>query len=210
MSKKDRSDENISEEETLEEVNAEFADETLDDPLEVARQRIVELETENGELKDKYVRAHAEMENVRKRAQTDLEQKVRFAVSEFAANLLSVADNLERALSAVSPQARQEDENLDTLAVGVEMTLEELKNAFEKEEIHPVEAEGERFDPNIHQVVQEVEDPEKPAGSIVSVLQKGYMIKDRLLREAMVIVSRGGGKPEKAEDAAGNKVDTSA
>lgn len=110
----------------------------------------------------------------------------------FAKNLLSVADNLHRALDSVPEDKRGECEGLTNLLKGVELTEADLMKAFEKHGIRKMEIMGQVFDPNFHQVVQEVEDASKPSGTIIAELQTGYMLNDRILREAMVVVTKGG------------------
>ena len=148
------------------------------------------LKAENKKLKDDFLRAYADLENNKKRCAQEIEKNSKYAVSSFAKELLSVADNLHRALEAVSPDENRED--CDGLRKGVELTEAELMKVFNKFGIRKMEIIGTVFDPNFHQVIQEVEDTEKPSGTIISELQTGYMINDRILREAMVIVTKGG------------------
>lgn len=164
-------------------------------------QRIATLEEENRRLKESYLRALAEAENAKRIADKRIEDNSKYAVSNFAKGLLSVADNLGRALLAAPEQARQDNDALRNLAIGVEMTARELDVALEKYQVRRVDALNTAFDPNRHQAVQEVDNPGVPQGTVVQVLQDGYTIHDRLLRPAMVVVSRGGPKrPPKAED----------
>lgn len=144
------------------------------------------LALENEKLKEDVLRALAEAENVKKRCAAEIEKNNKYAIAAFAKDLLSVADNLERALEAAGASS----ENA-ALLEGVKLTAEGLKHVFEKYGIMPMNAKGQIFDPNYHRVVQEVPDESKSAGEIVTELQKGYMINDRLLREAMVVVAKG-------------------
>lgn len=144
---------------------------------------------ENAKLKDEFLRAYADAENTKKRCAQEIEKNSKYAISSFAKELLSVADNLHRAIDSVSDSQNQDCENL---LKGVEMTENELKKVFAKFGIQKMEVIGTHFDPNYHQVIQEVEDKEKPAGTIITELQTGYMINDRILREAMVVVTKGG------------------
>lgn len=160
-----------------------------------AEARITELEDENAKLKDQVLRALAETENVRRRLEQQAEDRGRYAVSGFAKDMLLVADNLRRALEAVPQQARDEDQPVHNLVVGVEMTERELLTALERHGVKPVPSLGSRFDPNIHQAMMEIDDASHPAGTVVMVMQGGYTIHDRLLRPAMVGVSKGGPKP---------------
>jgi len=163
-------------------------------PEQEAEDRIAELEAEVAKLKDAYVRAHAEMENVRKRAAADIESRTKYAVQGFAKDMLTVADNLQRALSSLPQDESQLDDVMKNVCVGLKMTEAGLSETLERHKITQVPGAGQPFDPNMHQAVQEVEDPSVPAGTVVQVFQTGYMLNDRLLREAMVVVSRGGPK----------------
>ncbi|WP_042699875.1 nucleotide exchange factor GrpE [Azospirillum sp. B506] len=165
--------------------------------------RVAKLEAEVASLKDQLLRAMAETENTRRRAQRDREDATKFAVSSFAKELVSVADNLRRALDAVPAEGREKDEMLKGLAVGVEATERQLFAAFDRAGIKKLDPAGEPFDPNFHQVMFEIENTGKAAGTVVQVLQPGYTIHGRLLREAMVGVAKGG-------DAGGQHVDTKA
>lgn len=167
--------------------------------------RVAKLEAEVASLKDQLLRAMAETENTRRRAQRDREDASKFAVSSFAKELVSVADNLRRALEAVPAEGREKDEMLKGLAVGVEATERQLFAAFDRAGIKKLDPAGEPFDPNFHQVMFEIENTGKAAGTVVQVLQPGYTIHGRLLREAMVGVAKGG-----AGEAGGQHVDTKA
>ncbi|MCA1997998.1 MAG: nucleotide exchange factor GrpE [Armatimonadetes bacterium] len=167
-------------------------------------ERIARLETEVAGLKDQLLRAVAEAENVRRRAQREREDTAKFAIANFAKDLLAVADNLRRALEAVPPEARETNEMMKSLAVGVEATERQLLGAFDRHGVKKMEPMGEPFDPNFHQVMFEIENTGKPAGTVVQVLQSGYTLSGRLLREAMVGVAKAG-----AEEPAGH-VDTKA
>lgn len=145
------------------------------------------LKEENQKLKDSFLRAYAEAENTKKRCAQEIEKNSKYAISSFAKELLVVADNLGRALSAMNENAGEE---CKALMQGVEMTQNELTKVFEKFGIKKIDCMGQVFDPNFEQVVQEIEDAEKPAGTIISELQSGYMINDRILREAMVVVTK--------------------
>ena len=158
-----------------------------DEKENVKEDALEALKEENRKLKDELLRALAESENVKKRCALEMEKTGKYAISSFAKDLLGVADNLERALCAV-----QKDENTDCQALleGVKLTQKELMHVFEKFGIVKMDIIGHPFDPNFHQVIQQVSDPSKPAGTIVSELQTGYMLNDRLLREAMVVVAK--------------------
>lgn len=166
--------------------------------------RIAELEAEIAKLKNDVLYAKAETENTRRRLEQQAEDRGRYAVANIAKDVLSVADNLRRALDSVPAAAREADESLAALVTGVEMTERELLTTFERYGIKPVAAQGERFDPNFHQAMMEMEDPSQIEGTVVMVMQAGYTLHDRLLRPAMVGVAKGGPK------AGGGNVDTNA
>ncbi len=168
-------------------------------------ERVAQLEAEVASLKDQLLRSMAEVENTRRRAQRDREDASKYAVSSFAKELTAVADNLRRALEAVPAEGREQDEMLKSLAVGVEATERQLFAAFDRAGIKKIDPTGELFDPNFHQVMFEIENTGKPAGTVVQVLQPGYTIHGRLLREAMVGVAKAG-----PNDAGGQHVDTKA
>ena len=168
-------------------------------------ERVAQLEAEVASLKDQLLRQMAEVENTRRRAQRDREDASKFAVSSFAKELVSVADNLRRALEAVPADGREHDEMLKSLAVGVEATERQLFAAFDRAGIKKIDPTGELFDPNFHQVMFEIENTGKPAGTVVQVLQPGYTIHGRLLREAMVGVAKAG-----PNESSGQHVDTKA
>ncbi len=172
----------LSEEEMAAE-NAEAGDFS-----QIEKDNIESLRLENAHLKDEYLRALAESENTKKRCAQEIEKNNKYAISSFAKNLLTVADNLHRAIEA----ANQNAENCQDLLKGVEMTEAELMKVFNKHGITKMEVLDKHFDPNFHQVIQEVEDKSKPNGTVIAELQTGYMINDRILREAMVVVSKGG------------------
>ena len=150
------------------------------------------LKAENQRLKEEFLRAYADAENIKKRCAQEIEKNNKYAISSFAKSLLSVADNLHRAIEAIPADKKAGCAEAQGLLKGVELTEAELMKVFDKFGVHKMEILNTVFDPNYHQVIQEVEDPDKPAGTIVSELQTGYMINDRILREAMVIVTKGG------------------
>lgn len=146
------------------------------------------LKAENAKLREDYLRAFAEAENTKKRCAQEIEKNNKYAISSFAKNLLTVADNLHRAIDAVSKD--EGNENCEALKKGVELTEAELMKVFEKFGVTRMDIMGKVFDPNFHQVIQEVEDKSKPAGTVIAELQTGYMLNGRLLREAMVVVTK--------------------
>ena len=151
------------------------------------------LEREPAEMRDRRLRALAEMENLRKRTEREVADSRLYSVTSFARDLLVVADNMRRALEAVTPELRA-NSAAKALIDGVELTERELLKALEKNGVRQFTPLGERFDPNLHQAMFEVPDATVPAGSVVQVIQPGYMIGDRILRPALVGVSKGGPK----------------
>ena len=160
---------------------------------------LARLEAENAELKDRALRTLAEMENLRKRTEREVADSRAYAVTAFARDLLSVADNLARALTAV-PEG-EENAALKALTEGVGLTGRELESTLAKHGVTKIEPQaGERFDPNLHQAMFEVPDPSQPSGIVVQIVQPGFAISSRLLRPALVGVSKGGPKPDMGLD----------
>lgn len=153
--------------------------------------KIDALESELATTKDKLLRLAAEMENVRKRATKERQDASKFAISSFAKNLLSVADNLRRAIDAVP---EDQDETVKNLMMGIEGTEQELLKSFEKAGIQKIEPMDEPFDPNFHEVMFEIDDPVRPNGTIMQIMEPGYILEGRLLRPARVGISKGGQK----------------
>ena len=151
-----------------------------------------ELEQQLAETKDQLLRTVAESENVRRRTEKEKADASKFAITNFARSFLSVADNLNRALESITEGAREKNKDLENLFVGIEMTEKELESVYEQFNIKAIDALGKHFDHNFHQAMFEVEDEKVPTGTIVEQVQKGYTIHDRLLRPAMVGVSKGG------------------
>jgi molecular chaperone GrpE len=153
------------------------------------------LDREHAEMKDRLLRTLAEMENLRKRTDREVADSRLYGVASFARDVLVVADNMRRALEAVTPELRTSAQNgAKALVDGVELTERELLKALEKNGVRQFTPQGEKFDPNLHQAMFEVPDPTVPAGSVVQVVQPGYVIGERVLRPALVGVSKGGPK----------------
>ena len=151
------------------------------------------LDRELAEMKDRLLRTLAEMENLRKRTEREVTDSRLYGVASFARDVLGVADNVRRALDAVPPEARAHaNAGMKSLVDGVELTERELLKALEKNGVRQFTPHGEKFDPNVNQAMYEVPDPSVPAGSIVQVMQPGYMIGERVLRPALVGISKGG------------------
>jgi molecular chaperone GrpE len=142
--------------------------------------RQAELKAE--EHHDAWLRAKAETENVRRRAQEDISKAAKFAVERFAGELLAVKDSLEAALAADTP-------SVDSMKAGSELTLKQLVSAFEKANLNEINPVGEKFDPHRHQAISMVEAEQEP-NTVVTVLQKGYLLADRVLRPALVMVAK--------------------
>jgi molecular chaperone GrpE len=153
--------------------------------------KVEELTAEVEHLKDQMLRAMAEAENTRRRLNKELDETRKYAVGNFAKEMLGVADNFRRALEAV-PKEGADNETLKQLVAGVEATERQLLAGFEKFGIKKTNPLGQPFDPHFHRVMMEIEDASHPAGTVVQVLQEGYVIHDRLLREALVAVAKGG------------------
>jgi molecular chaperone GrpE len=151
-----------------------------------------QLLAENAQLKDRLLRALAEVENTRRRAERDLDDMRQYAVTKFAGDMLNVADNLERAIASVPASARGWDGPLKTLTEGVELTEKELARSLEKHGVTKLDPMGKRFDPHFHEALFELPDPSVPHGTVTKVLQPGYAIGSRPLRPAKVGVTRGG------------------
>jgi len=158
--------------------------------------RIAELEAQLEEAKKERLLALAEAENAGRRADKRIADNSKYAVSNIAKALLQVADNLSRAMLAAPPEARAGNDALKNLAMGVELTEKELQTVLEGSGVKRVNSLNQPFDANFHNAIQEVDNPTVPHGTVVQVFQDGYTIHDRLLRPAMVVVSKGGPKRE--------------
>lgn len=170
------------ENENLEESQAEEVEEQVEettevDPLEVAL-------AEAADYKDKYLRAHADFENSKKRLEKDKMNAVSYANESFAKDILAVMDSFENALASME-ESEDSSEVLEKMKEGINLTHEQLKKVLEKNHIKAIECEGE-FDPEVHQAIMQVESDAHKEGEVVQVMQKGYTIKDRVLRPAMV------------------------
>jgi molecular chaperone GrpE len=154
------------------------------------------LDRELAEMKDRLLRTLAEMENLRKRTEREVADARSYGISAFARDILGVADNMHRALQALDDDLRSKaDEATKALLEGVELTERELMNALEKHGVRRLDPLNQKFDPNRHQAMFELEDPSVPSGTVVQVMQAGYTIGERVLRPALVAVSKGGAKP---------------
>jgi len=161
---------------------------------------IAALQAEAADLKDRLLRAHAEVENIRKRSEREREETAKYAITRLAREIVNVGDNFQRAIDAVPPGAAEQDSALKSFLEGVTMTERELLNVLERYGIRRVQPMNELFNPHLHQAVMEIARSDVPSGTIVQVFQAGFMIEDRVLRPAMVVVAKGGPKPAPAPE----------
>ncbi len=158
--------------------------------------RSAELAREAADYKDRLLRALAEMENLRRRTEKQVADERVYGIASFARDMLGVADNMRRALEAVTPEMRASaDTGVKALIEGVELTERELLRVLDKHGVKKLEPLGAKFDPNLHQAMYEVPDPSVPPGTVAQVVQAGYTIGERVLRPALVAVAKGGVKP---------------
>lgn len=157
---------------------------------------LAKAQAEIAELKDRLLRTAAESENLRKRMEREKEDALKYGAAKFSKDILTVADNLRRAIESAPKSEAETSEPVRNLVVGIEATERELLTVFERHGITRIDPKGQRFDPNQHQAMFEVQDPSQPAGMVVQVIAAGYMQHGRLLRAAMVGVSKGGPSPE--------------
>lgn len=151
--------------------------------------RIQALEEELAQARDAQLRAYADAQNAQRRAEQEVDRARKYALERFCGELLPVVDNLERALESASG----DDEQLRPIAEGVELTLKNFLSALRKHNIEPVDPQGEPFDPQLHQAMSQVENPDVEPNTVIAVMQKGYTLNGRLVRPAMVMVSKAGG-----------------
>lgn len=169
----------------------------IDMPGDMADE-FIELHEENKDLKNRLLLLAADMENLRRRTEREKQDLAKYAISNFARDVLTVGDNLSRTLLAVPAEARDNaDETLKGILDGVEMTEREMVNVLGRHGVETNEPKGEKFNPNFHQAIFEIENPDVPSGTVLEVMQSGYAIGDRVLRPAMVGVSKGGPKTQK-------------
>jgi molecular chaperone GrpE len=165
----------------------------VDDGMDIPAgpdQELAAARQEAAQLKDQLLRALAEAENVRRRAQREREDAAKYAIANFARDVLQVSDNLHRALDAIPAAALAEDEALKNLHEGVTATERQLDAALERQQVKRIWPMGEKFDANLHQAMFEVQTAEHAPGTVVQVMQAGYLIHDRLLRPALVGVAK--------------------
>lgn len=166
------------------------------DPSIALEADVERLTAETAEAKDKLLRTLADMENLRRRTEREVKDAGTYAVTKFARDMLGVADNLRRAIESAGAEARNEGSPAKALLDGVEITEKALLQALERYGVKAIEAIGAKFDPNLHQAMFEVPNPDVPNGTVVQVVQQGFVIADRVLRPALVGIAKGGPKPE--------------
>jgi molecular chaperone GrpE len=175
--------------------SAEAATERTEGTVDGDYEAVIRLLKENEELKDRALRVAADMENLRRRTARDVHDARSYAIANFARDMLSVSDNLRRALDAIPAEAKAAgDAGFKALIDGVELTERAMLGALERHGVKKLQPEGEKFDPNFHQAMFEVPNADVPANTVVQVVQPGYSIGDRVLRPAMVGVAKGGPK----------------
>ncbi len=170
--------------------------------------RVKELEAQQADLTDRLLRAHAEMDNLRKRTEKEKSESLKYAVTKFAHDIVGVSDNFQRAVEAVPHHIVEHDATLKALVEGVVMTERAFQQVLERHGVKRMDPAGQQFDPNLHQAVMEQQDPSVASGTVLQVFQVGYTIQDRVLRPAMVSVARGGSKatrPESGQQGAGQR-----
>jgi molecular chaperone GrpE len=183
------------------ESNTDIADAAANAEAAEAKPAAAAEPSEAAELKEKLLRTLAEMENLRRRTEREISDTRQYAVASFARDMLTVGDNLRRAIDSVPEEARKEgDPALKALIEGVEVTARGLEQTLAKFGVKPIDARGQKFDPSFHQAMYEVEDENTAAGMVADVVQDGYAIGERVLRPAMVAVTKKASKPAPAND----------
>jgi len=164
------------------------------DPAALAGAELEALVAENADMRDRLLRTMADMENLRRRTEREKIDTARYGITNFARDVLTVGDNLRRTIEHLPAEAASQDPALKSFLEGVELTERELHKVLERHGVTKIEPLGQRFDPNCHQAMFEVEDPSVPEGTVANVMQAGYVIGDRCLRPALVAVAKGGPK----------------
>ncbi|NIX75991.1 nucleotide exchange factor GrpE [Microvirga terricola] len=185
--------------------NATPQTETAQEPAAeaAAPDPIATLEAEKADLKDKILRVMAEMENLRRRSERETADARTYGVANFARDMLNVADNIRRALESIPAEAFSGAEGaFKGLIEGIELTERDFLKTMERHGVKKLDPQGQKFDPHLHQAMFEVPNPEVPNGTVVQVVQSGYVIGDRVLRPALVGVAKGGPKANGGESQA--------
>jgi molecular chaperone GrpE len=178
-------------------------------PAEQPSDAVALLEAERTDLREKLLRTLADMENLRRRTEREAADARLYAVTNFARDTLTVADNVRRALDSIPPDAREAAEGpFKALIEGIELTERDLLKTLDRHGIKRLDPQGQRFDPHLHQAMFEVPNPDVPSGTVVQVVQAGFVIGERVLRPALVGVAKGGPKPGPSEAASGGAAET--
>jgi len=168
-----------------------MADETVETAASETADPVAEATREAAQYKDELLRTLAEMENLRKRTEREVLDARAYGIAGFARDVLAVADNMHRALEAIGPDLREgADPKVKALIEGVELTERELMKILERNGVRKFSPQGEKFDPNFHQAMYEVPTSDQPPGHVAQVIQAGYMLGERVLRPALVAVSK--------------------
>jgi molecular chaperone GrpE len=187
---------------------ADMAQDTVDASVSPEPDETEQLRAENAELRDRYLRLAAEMDNLRRRTEREVKDAKSYSAAGFARDMLAVSDNLRRAIDAIPTDVRENaDAGLSTLIEGVEMTERAMLTALERHGVRKLEPVGQKFDPNFHQAMFEVPNADVPNNTVVQVVQDGYSIGERVLRPAMVGVAKGGPKFSESELGANSPFD---
>ena len=181
----EQKNENLNENEEVKETEERNEEENVD----ALKAKITELEEKLQEQEDKYLRVHADFENVKKRLEKEKYQGMEYAIEGFAKDLLAVIDSLELALHSVDNIEEVNKESFDNLKKGVELTLEQFKKVFSKQYIEAISVDN-GFDPHVHNAIMQEESEEHEAGEVVKVMQKGYKLRERVLRPSMVSICK--------------------
>ncbi|MBU2884488.1 nucleotide exchange factor GrpE [Gilvimarinus agarilyticus] len=166
---------------------AEQADGAVDVDISSLQSQLQDLTAALANAKEQTLRAHAETQNARRRAEADVEKAHKFGQEKIVSDLLPVVDNLERALASIDT----EDENFKAVVEGVELTLKSFIDTLIKHQVEPVNPVGEPFDPQLHQAMSMIDNPDAEPNTVLEVFQKGYTLHGRLIRPAMVVVAKG-------------------
>ncbi|MEQ1698040.1 MAG: nucleotide exchange factor GrpE [Hyphomicrobiaceae bacterium] len=173
--------------------------EALQKELDQAHARVAAKDAQLEAANDKVLRTYADLDNMRKRVEREKEETAKYAITKFARDVVNVADNFERAIQSVPADAKADNPALVALIDGVTLTEREFLNVLERHGVKRVAPQGEAFNPHHHQAVMETHNPDVPAGTVLQVFQPGYLIDDRVLRPAMVVVAAGGAKAPKPQ-----------
>lgn len=178
--------------------------EALQTELDQVHARIAAKDAQLEAANDKVLRTYADLDNMRKRVEREKEETAKYAITKFARDIVNVADNFERAVQSVPAEAKMDNPALVALIDGVSLTEREFLNVLERHGVKRVAPQGEAFNPHHHQAVMETQNLDVPPGTVLQVFQPGYLIDDRVLRPAMVVVAAGGAKAAKPQAKAEN------